>query len=210
MKTIHVILYKVLIVFIVISSCTKKEELAKNRFDLSDKVLQTEEVKAVAEKINDIIVKAKSEVMPLSKIEREYENALSVLVDNGKVLYKEIIDYIELNDEVQLTDDEINQLSNINDQHLVELSLIMSFVFSENVNDEQVMKNFEGWDVDRAIGCIGVALGINEIAGLISNTSQLTTIHGTTQLLKTIGRRYLGWVGVAVGVYSFGRCLDAW
>ena len=36
------------------------------------------------------------------------------------------------------------------------------------------------------------------------------TVQGVTELLTTLGKRYLGWIGVGVAVYEFGSCMDAW
>jgi hypothetical protein len=184
MRNFQIIICNVLIVFIFFS-CSKNETRVNKRFDLSDKVLHTEEVKVVAQKINGIISKTKSGIIPSAKIEREYKNALSILIDNGNVLYKEIINYIDQNDEIQFSDDEINQLLNIEDQHLVELSLIMSFVYSDKLDNEQLIKSIEQKDADRVISCIGVALGINEIAGLVSNTAYSSLIGTKRQFVST-------------------------
>ena len=60
------------------------------------------------------------------------------------------------------------------------------------------------------MNCLGAALGLHEIYGVIQNIAQLGTAQGAVRVLKLLGRRYLGWIGVAVAVYSFGNCMETW
>ena len=122
------------------------------------------------------------------------------LVENGQILYETIISEVNLNDPIWNNNEEdLILFDNVTEQHFVDLSISLSFVYANA-------------DIDhaRVVGCIGVALGINELSGIISNTSQLMTTKGVTKLVKLLVKRYVGWVGVAVGVYSFGTCMEAW
>ena len=84
----------------------------------------------------------------------------------------------------------------MDEKELAQLSLIVSSAYGKaNANYDMVMN------------CLGAALGINEIYGLIQNTAQLATATGTMQVVKLIIRRYVGWIGVALAVYSFSNCM---
>lgn len=54
--------------------------------------------------------------------------------------------------------------------------------------------------------CLATAVGIAGIYDLVKNTASLGTVQTTVRALKLIGRRYLGWVGVALMIYDFTDC----
>ena len=206
-------IYVYLIAFLVLPthfSCSDKEEPINSVFDLSDKVLKIEDITATAIRINAIFEMSNLNKISDDEKDSKLKDELKLFIDNGKTLFNETIAYLENIDYAELSDDERARLLDMDDQHLVEFSVVMSFAYNHDAACADTNKSFEEWDVDRVMSCIGAALGLSEIATIVSNTAQLTTIQGTTQLLKVIGRRYLGWFGVAVGVYSFGKCMDAW
>lgn len=88
----------------------------------------------------------------------------------------------------------------MDDRELAQLSFIYSATTAYKLSPHQA----------HVVSCIGAALGINEVIGLISNTAALATAQGTLQILKFLAKRYLGWLGVAVAVYSFGNCMGGW
>ncbi len=199
-------------IFVVIAlfSCSDKEEAVHKVFDLSDKVLKIEEIANLAIRINEIHDEANLHKISGSEKERMIREELQVLVDNGKTLYNETMNHLESNAYAGLSDEDRVQLTSINEQNLAEFSVIMSFAYNYDAFIDESNKSSNDWELDRVMSCLGAALGLSEISTIISNTAQLTTVQGTTQLLKLVGKRYLGWLGVAVGVYSFGKCMDAW
>lgn len=100
-----------------------------------------------------------------------------------------------------LTELNINDLAILNSNER-ELSLFFDFTYAQS--DAQSTPQ---WNRDRVINCISAALGVNELIGLVSNTAQLATAQGVKQVIKLIARRYIGWIGVALAVYSFGNCM---
>lgn len=65
-------------------------------------------------------------------------------------------------------------------------------------------------DLDEIMNCLGAALGIQTIYGIIKNSSELALATTAKQAIKLILKRYAGYVGVAVSIYSFGNCMDYW
>jgi len=122
------------------------------------------------------------------------------MVANGRAIYARILENVRLDDpQFELTTQEIEAIQNMSDPHMAEISLIMGIAYSPS-----------GWDQDTVLNCLSAALGIYEIANLIENTRQLMTAQGTIRVIKLIGRRYLGWLGVMLAIHSFGDCMEAW
>lgn len=67
-----------------------------------------------------------------------------------------------------------------------------------------------------AWSCIGAGLGITGIYDLIQNTRSLAafgeaaTRKQLLRLVAKLGRRFLGWIGVAVFIHDFGNCMEYW
>ncbi len=136
------------------------------------------------------------------------EEEVNTLIEISKAFLKE---YENLNDQ------ELNKaFEGLNEEDFIFTSLIIWGSHREkNMVKTIRLKSgaIEGdgdWDGERVLHCIAAALGLNIIDDLISNTAALMTVQGTTQLLKTLGKRYLGWIGVGIAVYEFGNCMDVW
>ncbi len=119
------------------------------------------------------------------------------LVVCGNKLLGEIKKEYEL-DKSLLTQEEINSINLMTDEQIASFAFVLSASQISRVSNAKI---------DYA-ACIGAALGIDVIHGLITNTAQLATVQGATQLLKVLAKRYIGWIGVGVAVYSFLDCID--
>ena len=179
------------------TSCSKEEISNPENFDLSSKVLKFEEIEKIAVQVSGIQNRLSTSRVDEATAEAEIREAMLPLIENGEVLHNEIISQLNLNDpNFELTSEEIDHVENMDEKELAQLSLIVSSAYGKaNANYDMVMN------------CLGAALGINEIYGLIQNTAQLATATGTMQVVKLIIRRYVGWIGVAVAVYSFSNCM---
>lgn len=179
------------------TSCSKEEISNPENFDLSSKVLKFEEIEKIAVQVSGIQNRLSTSRVDEATAEAEIREAMLPLIENGEVLHNEIINQLNLNDpNFELTSEEIDHVENMDEKELAQLSLIVSSAYGRaSVNYDMVMN------------CLGAALGINEIYGLIQNTAQLATATGTMQVVKLIIRRYVGWIGVAVAVYSFSNCM---
>lgn len=181
------------------TSCTKEEINNPKNLDFASKVFRFDEIQKIAVKVNGIQNRLNTNKVDEATAETEIREAMLPLIENGKILHDLIINEIDFSDpSLELTSEEINHIDNMTEQELVQLSLIFSSAYNNNTTKA---------DIDMVMNCLGAALGINEIYGLINNTAQLATVEGTKKLVKLIIRRYVGWIGVAVAVYSFSNCM---
>lgn len=181
------------------TSCSKEEISNPENFDLSSKVLKFEEIEKIAVEVSGIQNRLSTSRVDEATAEAEIREAMLPLIENGQTLHNVIINQIDFSDpSLELTVDEINHIDNMSEQELAQLSLIFSTAYNNKI---------AGADIDMVMNCLGAALGINEVYGLINNTAQLATVEGTKKLVKLIIRRYVGWIGVAVAVYSFSNCM---
>ena len=61
--------------------------------------------------------------------------------------------------------------------------------------------------VDCLLDAFGVSDIVNQINDILDGNGSITV---SIQIIKKIGRRYLGWIGLAVAVYEFGDCMNWW
>ncbi|MFN3941736.1 MAG: hypothetical protein ACK4K1_03755 [Flavobacterium sp.] len=106
----------------------------------------------------------------------------------------------------ELSNEEIQNINNLNDIDYTHIGLILNYNYLQT----------NGWSYDEILDCAAVALGIAGIYDLITNTRSLAAYGeaaNAKELLKLagrLGRRFLGWIGVAIFVRDFGKCMNAW
>jgi hypothetical protein len=126
---------------------------------------------------------------------QELEIALRPLVESGKLIHIEMIRYLQESGELSnLSEIERHQVTNLDDSQLAALSFTIH-TQSYSVDWSQVRS------------CASAALGFAGISELWTNTLALGSVQTTMGALKLLGRRYLGWLGVALMVYDFQDCL---
>src|SRR5690625_5019536 len=130
----------------------------------------------------------------------EVKEILNPLLENGKVLHREMILFLEENNGFEgLSPEEHHNISYLTDEQLIELSFI-------TYNQYQYATNSD-IDWDRVRSCASFALGIQGIKTLYTNTLALGTVETMVGALKLIGKRYLGYIGIALMIYDFVDCL---
>ena len=139
-----------------------------------------------------------------SEDEIEISEKISPLIENGRALHQELLDKVAESEEWNtLSEEEKDSIINFsNDQHVV-LSLIY---FLDNPNLEYEA-NEAGIDAGVIKDCVSFALGVRGIQEIIQNTKSLITVKDTIKVLKIIGRRYLGFVGLAWMIWDFMDCV---
>ena len=193
---------------LILISCSKLE-LKPPKLDLRSKLMSKDKFDAITQIVSQII-KRNSEVTltskkmaslkPSSKLmnynEQELEIALRPLVETGEVIHFEMVRYLEESGELyNLPEIERQQITNFDDAQLAALSFTI-----------HAQAYTPDWNQVRS--CASAALGIAGIHELYVNTLALGTVKTTMGALKLLGRRYLGWIGIALMVYDFQDCLN--
>lgn len=95
-------------------------------------------------------------------------------------------------------------------------AIIMSMIIMEIENNIQNGNYSTLASKGDVLSCFGVALGVVGIYDLIQNTSSLATFGEAAtrkemlRLVGKLGRRFLGWIGVAILIKDFGDCMEYW
>lgn len=138
----------------------------------------------------------------VANIEENYELILEPLVENGRELHTEMIAFLQEDIEFQnLSALEKEALLHLDDTQLAELSFVYSQTYE--LNERRMSMD------PRIRNCVSTAIGIGAIRDLILNSAALGTVGTTVGAIKLIGRRYLGWIGVAWMVMDFVDCMDS-
>lgn len=107
----------------------------------------------------------------------------------------------------KLSENDKSEILNMSDAQKAQLSLLLVDFSVENDNNNKMQK-IPAIQKNRAVSCLGVALGISAVNDIISGTAALMTVETGVQLLKVMGKRYLGYLGLAIAVYEFVDCIS--
>lgn len=59
--------------------------------------------------------------------------------------------------------------------------------------------------------CIAAGFGIIQMAEFIqAGITEGVSTSMIINIVKKVGKRYLGWIGLGIAVYEFGACMDMW
>ncbi len=104
-------------------------------------------------------------------------------------------------------------LNSISDDELILVGLISLAIEGSDLNKincDITRENLEltqNLDGDRVMACLGTATGYSSIKAIV-DLNGLMSAKTLMETVKAVGKRYLGYVGAAVMVYSFARCMD--
>jgi len=199
-----------LLIFLILTliSCSKLE-MEPPKLDLRSKLMSKDKFDAISQNVSRIVkrnaelslaMKKMSSLTPSNKLmnynDQELEIALRPLVESGEVIHFEMVRYLEESGELyNLTEIERQQITNFDDAQLADLAFTV-----------HAQTYLVDWAEVRS--CASAALGIAGINELYINTLALGTVETTMGALKLLGRRYLGWIGIALMVYDFQDCLS--
>lgn len=143
---------------------------------------------------------SKRTITPLTTddyINSEVQSIAAPLIESGTQIYTDILEQLTNSREwYSLPEEDKTTIRNFSDGQLIQLALIFT-----SDNDPTVSSmSFRA--------CVGVALGLNGIKDVI-NLSGLYSAKTAVQLLKTIGKRYLGYVGIVWMVWDFTDCISS-
>lgn len=180
----------------IFTSCSNEEVKVENKeFDYSKLLLKSEVLNDVLLKIENY--KNSSEQFRTINNEQEIITILQPLIQNGQIIHNAMVNQIISTEDFQnLTELEQQEILNLTDEQLAELSFIVNFQYQT-----------ESVDWDRVRSCASFALGVSGIRNLYLNTAALGTVQTMIGALKLIGKRYLGYVGIALMIYDFTDCV---
>lgn len=146
-------------------------------------------------------------------LESEISEDLIPIQNQGKIIHQEILNHvIDTPEWNSLSEEDRNAILNYDDQQFSQLAL----VFTEDVT--AISSISEGRIDPRIRTCVSSALGITALYSLYQNTMALGafSIAGASMttgeaiyLVGLIGKRYLGWIGVAWMVMDFVDCWNS-
>ena len=187
------------------SSCQKKESVTEPNFlsSIKTKPLSFDVVENISTKIKGNKPFISADIEKNKKTEAEVKRIVTPLINNGKEIHNELLINLKSSKEWNsLTNKEKETLINFSDVQLAELSLI----FIEIQNNIPLKEN-DNWTHIRS--CLSGDLGLGELYYLlIQNPRALATARGTLSLLKHIGGRYLGYIGLGLAIFDFADCIS--
>ncbi len=194
---------------------------AKQEFELKVKPLSSKQIQDIARKLQkkkkaislttnrmDVVEELPDGEVPITDDVEEIETILSPLVQNGRQIHNEILSKVTSSpDWLMLPFEEKNAILNLSDDQLGELSLIYSTV---NLNEwESQPIEALRMDLGTIRSCLSGALGLGDLYYLIvENPRALLNASGAVKILKHVGLRYLGWVGLGLAVWDFVDCVS--
>lgn len=198
-------LFLSLFTLIFFTSCQKREPNVgiKDLQNFNTKPLSYNVVKNISASIKDMKTIQSASIENSKFNESKIKNIVNPLTENGKEIHNELIDMIKSSPEwSNLSTKERESLINFNSVQLAELSLVF-FELQNNIT----LKEDDTWTTVRS--CLGAALGLGDLYYLlIENPSALATARGSIALLKHIGGRYLGYIGLGLAILDFADCIS--
>ena len=194
----------VLIASVMFMGCNKTDtpEIKVENIKLKTKPIQLETVNLIANKLKErglltsqnvnMSLNSSSQFMPSTFSELQIIDIMEPLVNNGQQIQQELILAVAGTREWEaLGENGQSELVNMSSQQLASLALLYSAI-----------------DIGDAIhDCVGVALGVAGLSGLIRNIATGPTVSSAIGILKWVGKRYLSYVGIAWMVWDFTSCM---
>lgn len=187
------------LILILTTSC-RKSTVTSEEFKLKTKPIELERMKLILNELKDakvFILKVGTEINqsidPTQNQEEQVAAILEPLVINGKELQTELLSIIENSNEwEQLPDEDKQNLLNLSNEQLADLSII----FCYGVNGGLIHD------------CVGVALGFAGLRGLLTGMVTGPTVSTALGILKWVGKRYLSYIGLAWMIWDFMDCVS--
>jgi hypothetical protein len=206
------ILLSVLTMSTLLFFACNRSSIDEPKFQLKTKPLSIETLKSISQELKDkgfvnnrnlnaenssIKLNAKnSSIKTESNSNAEIIEILQPLIDNGRNLHTELISFVQNSQEWQaMTLVERNEIIHMSDEQLADLSLIYSGVKAQSI-------------ADAIHDCVGLALGVAGLRSIAMNLVSQPTVWATMEILKWVGKRYLGYIGVGIMLWDFADCMS--
>jgi len=193
-----------LIASVIFSGCNKidaPEKKAEN-IQLKTKPIQLETINLIANKLKErglltsqtvnMSLNSNSHFIPSTYSELQIIGIMEPLVNNGQQIQQELLMAVANTREWEaLGENAQSELINMSSQQLVSLAMLYS-----SINLEDAIHD-----------CVGLALGVAGLRGLIMNIAAGPSVGSAIGILKWVGKRYLSYVGIAWMVWDFTSCM---
>jgi hypothetical protein len=213
------------IIFISFSGCSLMEQnipLNDDGLQISDELkfpkgLDLNEINKIGQELNLVLGKNQNldgSFLSLDYSDPEIERILTPLVENGRSIHRHLLSQVFSSSVAKtLSEEERGTITNLSDQELVELSLMISILQQTTDKSAGVFNNSnhrinEDVDWDRIRSCASGVLGVGVISELVKNTAALASAEVAAEILILVGKRTLGWVALGLAVWDFYDCLN--
>lgn len=180
------------LLIIVVSSCSNN--------DFEQKAWITDQHELKSSITDSIVTNFISNIQNISVLTRTETNAVDQ-IDYQAILAPFITDGKEI--QVQLLQqsyvfsmEEIEFINNMSEIDLATLSFALYAIEKEDITG-----NGRG-----VLPCIGAALGLGAVKEIL-NLQGIYSARTALQIFKAIGKRYLGYIGLAMAIYDFTICI---
>lgn len=158
-------------------------------------------------------VKIKSQIGSVSRTtqisEAEAQQLMQPFIEDGLQLRSQIVRQAELE---QTMNEEVIYFKNLSDEDCAALSFVFHSIKEAGLETEFVTTTFDEIETqrlsvssERLLHCAAAAVGLNAIKEI--GVSGVVTAATVRQAVIAIGKRYLGYIGLALMVYDFVECI---
>lgn len=196
MKTLKFLILLVIVVLLPNCSYLHNDVIEETKEVSIESSISNETFQEILSEINLKFTKTRSDGS-FDLGDEEASQILDPLILDGKNIQDIIIKTVSI-EESDISEEDLLNLMNLTEPELATLSFIVYQLNSNNIETRAV-------DTDRVLSCLGVAVGISSIKNL--SLSGLVTAKTAMQVAKAVGKRYLGYIGVAIMIYDFADCI---
>jgi hypothetical protein len=195
MKNIYILFVAIFFIASIFCSCNKEEQIPK--YELTSKNYENEIL------FNDtLFIKLHNKLV--AEFGSTFPDTLPSEIDSTtyEILFKDLIDIGEDFLETML---EVDLSSFIQNNHITSYDLAalgIHVYVSENYGHLMLSKG--DW-----LDCLSAAVGLTMIQELsTAGLSRAMSTGSAIKIIKAVGKRYLGWVGVALMIHDFVNCIS--
>jgi hypothetical protein len=212
-----------------ISSCASDHSLVESVATPSLKVCSNEDLAIATAEALDVVTSTKqteTRVSPAldksnNEVASKMEAACAPLVEVGQNVAKEVMEvYLLDKTSFELTDEEMAEICALDVTQSAEVGFLVSMIENEDFFLETYGRQITSAQI---LECLITAIGIDDITDIINikdttlwksiefikdGTTVLMNAKSMTKILKALGKRTLGWIGVAYMMYDFSTCIN--
>lgn len=196
-----------------VASCQNEANLDEIMVDLAEEKVELTSTMSQEDFLAtcfDIKSKMSSVTRAMQMGDAEAQELMQPFVDDGLQLKTQLVCRAELEPALEV---EAAYFETLSDEECAALSFVFHSMQNAGYDIQIVTDVFDGIqtqamsvDKDRLIHCAAVAVGIDSIRQLgVGGIITATTVR---QAIIAIGKRYLGYVGLALLVYDFVECIS--